>query len=1078
MISLKENRIQQIDEDSFDAYPNLKQINLNENQIQEIEKDTFKNLTKLETIQLSMNKILIIEANIFSSLKSLKKIDLSSNQIYSIRKDLFKDLVTLEEIYLNDNNLSFIDKEMFNGLLSLTKIDLGENQIQNITKTTFHNLLNLKEISLNNNQLKEINKATFHGLFNLQKINLAFNQLTQIDRLTFKELRNLEEIKINDNQLQSIPNALFKDNKSLLEINLSNNVITKVFVSDMFSLNKNSTINLRNNMEFYDFPFIFNSMFQIVKKEIVINEMQSYFDEFRGEIMGKNFVVRQFNCENFLISFYLNKAVFKTEVLFGPNRKSSFAYKLDQLKTFKYTLLDFMLSYRMIDEAFIVYFKEYFVNLLKENKLAQNLEFKLKSPQSVEILCERNDLLLFETFFQIEIDDNNQRETDGYNQWIVKHKDFYLNINFIKCFEIVFGNNNEKLAIHLFKLLAYVIKKFDVPKMGIQKFSERSFFVMDEYKNISEFNGKFLRKFLTQIFEIKWYDLINTILDLAYNYTENCLNIHFIYLNDDYLENETQKSIQLNSALLSQRPQTWRKSIKDEPLEEVVIVDTPIKTENAPKDESIKSPNKPKLLELIEGEILASKDQQTDKPKNNKNDKIQNNILYLINSSQNSTFLSHETTQKLLNAKWHYVPRFIYYFNLILYLLFIIFYTIQALGYIQDDFYNYGLVFHSSIICTIILAYFIFLEFTLIRDMDGFNLAHFISLKHIIELINFILLLVVMYLSNTDFKSGIMSVNCIVTYAIFITRLDKFYGIGIFVNVFGKIIRTALGVIVIILIMLIGYALSITVRSRYFQYLKLLNQTQLEPLSINGLSYDINEVVNFEYSFENNIVTMITYMCGQIVSGGMGIDEMNWTTLPMFVIYGSFCFVMTMLFYNVFVGIATYEIRIILQNSKISIASSKIDYIFKLEYRFHGLKAYKWMEIMLKWFEEIFFILKEKFYLKIVSSLINGKKKEKKILQKSMEENLIEKVSIINDSNERLLIELKQISSLMQKKFDFVDQRLEKMEKQNKNKNSKANLDSLSDSPSNSATTRRASNRSRLQSLKQNSFDKSLDGEE
>ena len=77
----------------------------------------------------------------------------------------------------------------------------------------------------------------------------------------------------------------------------------------------------------------------------------------------------------------------------------------------------------------------------------------------------------------------------------------------------------------------------------------------------------------------------------------------------------------------------------------------------------------------------------------------------------------------------------------------------------------------------------------------------------------------------------------------------------------------------------------------------------------------------------------------------------------------------------------------------------------------------------------------------------------------------------INDSNGRILIELKQISSLMQKKFDFIDQRLEKMEKMNKNKHFKANV---AESPMNdlalmSTASRKLSNRSRLISLKQSS---------
>ena len=435
--------------------------------------------------------------------------------------------------------------------------------------------------------------------------------------------------------------------------------------------------------------------------------------------------------------------------------------------------------------------------------------------------------------------------------------------------------------------------------------------------------------------------------------------------------------------------------------------------------------------------------------------KQSNNILFLINESKNFTFLRHETTQELLYAKWRYIPRFVYYFNLILFLLFLIFYTIQGLGYIQDEFNNYGLVFHSSIVCTILLVYFICLEFLHIKDLKYTNWQSF---EHLIELINFIMCFLVLYLSNTDYKSCILSFTGVVTYAIFVSRLDKFSRIGIFVKVFGNIIKTSTGVIIIILIMLIGYTLSVTVRSRYYEYIKDANQTQYTPLGINGIVYGLNEIVNFEFSFENNIFTMITYMGGQFVSTGMGVDELNWSTLTMFLIYGSFCFVMTMLFYNIFIGIATFEIRKILQNSKIEITSTKIEYIYKQECRFRGLKIYKWLDGMLKSIERKFL---SRIYLMTKKSRITLKKSRSKEREENAEEKQQERMEKLDEKCERLLIELKQISSLMQNKFDF-------MEKISKNKNFKSNNMATSSVPV--ASTKWTTVRSRLGSIKQQSL--------
>jgi hypothetical protein len=99
---------------------------------------------------------------------------------------------------------------------------------------------------------------------------------------------------------------------------------------------------------------------------------------------------------------------------------------------------------------------------------------------------------------------------------------------------------------------------------------------------------------------------------------------------------------------------------------------------------------------------------------------------------------------------------------------------------------------------------------------------------------------------------------------------------------------------------------------------------------------------------------MMTFMCGQIVATGMGVDKLNMSSLIVFIIYGTLMFCMTILFYNIFVGIATYEIRQILHNSNIEITLTKIEYIFRLEKRFGCSRAFKWLDNGIKLIERFF----------------------------------------------------------------------------------------------------------------------------
>lgn len=51
---------------------------------------------------------------------------------------------------------------------------------------------------------------------------------------------------------------------------------------------------------------------------------------------------------------------------------------------------------------------------------------------------------------------------------------------------------------------------------------------------------------------------------------------------------------------------------------------------------------------------------------------IQKHPLMLMARSGQETLLKHDTTQKLLDLKWRFLPRFTFYFNLFFYLLFMI----------------------------------------------------------------------------------------------------------------------------------------------------------------------------------------------------------------------------------------------------------------------------------------------------------------------------------------------------------------------------------------------------------------------
>jgi hypothetical protein len=555
-------------------------------------------------------------------------------------------------------------------------------------------------------------------------------------------------------------------------------------------------------------------------------------------------------------------------------------------------------------------------------------------------------------------------------------------------------------------------------------------------------NEIFLKEFLAKIFKLKWFDLIKVMLDLAYDKNNKRLETNFIYINNDYtMKNESY--FEIDSIY-------WENLSKKSSLAKEEIIQVIVDQKN--KDQ-IEYPNSISDFEEITGRYLLNKRSNSsvtllselNNNNNNNNNKsnsketsvnnfnyneftqisrkqsqiLKENILFLIYDSKYSSFLIHETTQELLSLKWKYLPSCIYYFNLILYFLFLVFYTCLALN-ISVIYYDLNLILQSQIICSILLAYFICLEFFQFWDL---KYLYFVSIENLINTVHLIVCFIVLWLPDSNVKSCLCSITSLSTYAILVSRLDKFHSVGPYVKVFSKLISKSIGVIFIIIIMLVGFTLAISVRANYYKTQLITNQTNSH----------LNEITNFEFNFLNNIYTMYTYMAGQVVTAGMGVDYLDSSSFVMFLIYGLFCFTINILFYNIFIGIATYEIRKIIENSKIKITSSKIEYIFKLELILKGSFVYKRLENCMKWIENYY---RTKIYnINYVSNVLNeydetmnyGNKTDEN--DENNENETIKLTKIQNEKIDRLMIELKQMSILVQNQFNFIDKKMDKMEK-------------------------------------------------
>ena len=138
------------------------------------------------------------------------------------------------------------------------------------------------------------------------------------------------------------------------------------------------------------------------------------------------------------------------------------------LEEYEMTILDFLINLgkeRFSNEDLINFIEQFEMELKKSPNLI-NLEFRIKSADTIESLCERNDYSIFKKF--VDLDKFDKVE---YPERLIEK------INFFKCFNIALKNNNAKIAEFLLKMLSWYFFRFDGFNLGNQLGLNKEFLV-------------------------------------------------------------------------------------------------------------------------------------------------------------------------------------------------------------------------------------------------------------------------------------------------------------------------------------------------------------------------------------------------------------------------------------------------------------------------------------------------------------------------------------------------------------------------------------------------------------------------
>lgn len=213
----------------------MQSIDLRNNRLKDLDLDSFNGITFLEHLSLQDNRLTALSPNIFATLPRLKEINLSQNNLEEIDRDLFSENTNLLYINLRENNIKYIHHNAFNDL-ELKFLDLTRNQLKTLFVPSVENLYAA------NNSIRslEIN-GPYSGIDSLELQNNQIEDILLVPSI-------INDINLSNNKISSLD---FLDNANVTSLDISANHLNKIY---NFNIQIKKFLNLSsNNLENLDF---------------------------------------------------------------------------------------------------------------------------------------------------------------------------------------------------------------------------------------------------------------------------------------------------------------------------------------------------------------------------------------------------------------------------------------------------------------------------------------------------------------------------------------------------------------------------------------------------------------------------------------------------------------------------------------------------------------------------------------------------------------------------------------------------------------------------------------------------------
>ncbi|CAF0779984.1 unnamed protein product [Brachionus calyciflorus] len=799
---------------------------------------------------------------------------------------------------------SIDEEKYYENIKKVTKINLKGLDLSNIPPKIFniptqlnsqitHLFKYLKSLDLSHNKICELESNIFHSMPELIELNLSYNEIIILDENLLEYSKKLQILNLNSNKIKEIAENFFQGLEFLEQIHLRNQKKSKKMPKTDFDIFKIG----ENNLKLLDVSS--NKIGSISplnlikdKSKIIIKEIRLYNNEIKSllndtfyqlvslesinlnsneiEILENKVFSSLSNLKELFLSKnkikMINKDFFSNLIALQKLDLSSNKIEkldVDSFKNLKYLIhIDFSFN-EITTLSKEIFSKDIKYNLIsfKNNKI-DKLDVDIFDEIKAQVIDFRNNLThkeipMIKELFQSEFNTK---------------KNYFLGL-FLSNNIVTNADTNENNKLKEFKSK---LKNFDDWKWETLDWLLS---IREIHQGVFQLPSYQESKRLDISFKMKSSDSIISLIE------RNDYTLFKSYFSSDTFKNYFQLFEELNGDI-------YREEIQNKSIRYLFEY----KCE--------------KTIQFILDNNDELKFDLIDIPLDNKNPINTNyiNILDYIREFRDQTALNHSKVANIITKEWKLWPIFTYYFNLIFYVIILIFYSIN-IEISVDETINYSLYLASKIIVLIGVIYFSSLEiveiFTLLLKVK--IKIYVTSIRNWFEVINYVLCIVTLFLSNSCYvKSVFYSVTILLSYCILVFRLDNVVYLGPYVNAIREIIKKSLLLLLIVFIFIIGFLLS-------FRGRRLVEN---DPIS------------SFNTTFEFSLVNIFSMSIGNLDMNQMGIDNnLNAENLFNFLILSCFIVIVPLLLINIFTAISMDEIQNLLKNSEDQVAFNRIYYI-------------------------------------------------------------------------------------------------------------------------------------------------------